>query len=66
MAGVVTSEKRRATIEAWSKDEIKLPAVPLKTPKSNIRYAAGFIMGLCGVTDTPHPYTAYTIAEFLG
>jgi hypothetical protein len=54
----VELETIRATIAAYGRGEITLPAVPPKTPQDAIRY----------VSQCPdsHPYTQSTVATFLG
>jgi hypothetical protein len=53
---------------AYGNGDIKLPAIPRDTNKIHIRYAPHF---KAGVEPSPtigegHPYTAQTLANFLG
>lgn len=66
-SAAVEHETIRATVEAYSKDKITLPPVNPNTPKSQIKYAPSFVPG----EPLPrggegHPYTAQTLAEFIG
>ena len=63
----VEHETVRAVVEALGQGDIELPAPNKKTPRNVIRYAPSFIRG----ADVPrahgeHPYSAETIADFLG
>ncbi len=63
----VEHETVRAVVEALGQGDIELPAPKKKTPRNVIRYAPSFIRG----ADVPdargeHPYSAETIADFLG
>lgn len=54
----VELETIRATIEAYGEGKIELPAVPSKTPKTQVRHVH--------LGSDAHPYTKTNIAEFLG
>jgi hypothetical protein len=52
-------------VQAYADGKINLEKPPQKARKTNIRYAPGFILG-CDNESLSHPYTAESIAEFLG
>ena len=60
-----TMEGVKKTVEGYAKGSWDLPKVPKDTPKATIRHAPGYTTGRSG--DLPErPYTATTIAQFLG
>ncbi|MEK6277745.1 MAG: ParB/RepB/Spo0J family partition protein [Actinomycetota bacterium] len=60
----VEQETVRAVVEAYAEDQIGLP--PPTGTKTQTRYAPSFIPGDPDRADGAHPYTAQTVAEFLG
>lgn len=59
----------RATVEALAKGlvpESKMPAPDPKTKKTTIRCAPSFVAGASCNPGLHHPYTATTVAQFLG
>ncbi len=63
----VEHETIRAVVEACADGRIHLPAVPSKTPQSQIRHAPSFVPG----ADVPraraeHSYTVQTLAQYIG
>jgi ParB/Sulfiredoxin domain len=63
----VEHETVRAVVEAYADGRVHLPAVPDKTPQSQIRYAPSFIPGIDVLrARVEHPYTVQTLAEFIG
>ena len=63
----IEHETIRAVVEAYGAGLVTLPAMSIRTNKILIRYAPSFTQGGdAEYTDTEHPYTAQTLAEFLG
>lgn len=54
----VELESVRSTIEAYGRDEIRLPSIPAKARKDLVRHVSQ--------TSGTHAYTRATVAEFLG
>lgn len=59
-------ESVRAVVQALAKGKIPDFEIDAKVQKSNIRYAPSFVPGVCSGSGPEHPYTAFSIAEFLG
>jgi hypothetical protein len=66
-------EAVRAAVIALSQGQIergegpgKMPAVSDKTPGSAIRYAPSFVAGVCPANLAEHPFTATSLAVYLG
>ena len=57
-----------AAVRALAEGKIGVPEPDPKTNASVIRYAPSFVPGKepCGTTVVPHPYTADTLAKYLG
>lgn len=64
----VMAETIRAIVQAYAEDRIELPKPDEKTSKNQIRYAPDFTVesGDARARGHAHPYTAESIAEFLG
>ena len=62
----VEHETIRAVIEAYSDGKIELPAPDPSTSKSLIRWAPSFVPGDGGEPAPHRPYTAQTLAAFIG
>ena len=62
----VEHESIRVVVDAYAKGKIKLQPPPPGTNKSRIRYAPSFIQGKADGADRQRPYTAKTVASFLG
>lgn len=60
----VEHETVRATVEAYANGQINLNKPPAATPGTSLRYAPSFIPR--HASDQRHPYTAWSVAEFLG
>jgi len=66
-SAIVSMETIRAVVEAYGAGLISLPGVPKKTSPDRIRYAPSFARtGADLPASTDHPYTANTLANFLG
>jgi hypothetical protein len=65
---LVVLEAINAAVKAYGAGTVEMEALDPKTNKSVIRYAPGFIEGKAasGTPGVPHPYTADTLARFLG
>lgn len=71
--GVATvHEAVRATVLGYADGRVELPPVSEKTPRKDLRYAPSFVAGdepqgdVGGQSANIRPYTASTMAEFLG
>ena len=53
-------------IQAYASGKIKLPKPTKETGASRARHAPSFIQGKVVVRDEDRPYTAQTVAKFLG
>lgn len=62
----VEHETIRAVVEAYAEGKIELPKVKPDTKKEYIRYAPSFVPGDVLGPVGARPYTAQTLAEFLG
>ncbi len=62
----VMLEAVAATVRAFGEGKIELEAVAANMRKENLRYAPSFIAGAIPPGGNAHPYTAATIARFLG
>ena len=72
-AAIANQESIRTIIQAFAEDKIQLPKPPPRCPDGNLRYAPGFSRSKSNSNDEDvretsraHPYTALTLAEFLG
>ena len=63
-SAAVEHETIRAVVEAAAKGLVHLPSVPAKS--SQIRYAPSFAVGDGVPARGDHPYTAQTLAQFIG
>ncbi len=63
----VVLEAVSAAVRAYAEGKIEIPVPDPKTQISNIRYAPSFTPGKASSGSEPeHPYTAATVAKFLG
>ncbi len=62
----VDHETVRAVVQAYADGRIELDGVPRSTPKNSIRYAPSFCQGVDVGGARPLPYSAHTVAAFLG
>jgi hypothetical protein len=62
----VEHETIRAVVEAYAAGRVHLPAVPKDANKSQIRYAPSFAAGKEDSESLERPYTAQTLADFIG
>jgi hypothetical protein len=63
----VDQETVRAVVEAYAKGRIDLVEPPAKTSQAFLRNAPSFLASRDGRDSAPdHPYTATTVAAFLG
>ena len=62
----VEHESIRVVVDAYGRGKIKLLPPPPGTNKSRIRYAPSFVPGKADGADRQPPYTAKTVADFLG
>jgi nitrogen regulatory protein PII len=64
-SAAIEHETIRAVVEAYAEGQIELSPPSAKTNASQLRYAPSFIPD-ADRTGGPHPYTAQTLADFLG
>ena len=64
----VVLEAVSAAVRALAEGKVEIPAPDSKARKDTIRYAPSFVPGRepSGTSEVPHPYTAATLAQFLG
>lgn len=55
-----------AVVQAYADDRIELQKPPKRTPNSKLRFAPSFLQDTDAQGTSPNPYTASTVAEYLG
>lgn len=65
-SATVEMETVRAVVTAFASGAVTLAAPDIKTPAAQLRHAPGFAIGSDPGTSPGHPYTAATVAPFLG
>ena len=64
-AASVEHETIRAVVEAYAEGRINLPSPNERSKKTALRYAPSFVSG-SSERGSDHPYTAQTVADFIG
>ncbi len=67
-SAAVEQETIRAVVEAFAEGRVHIGAISKTANKGQIRYAPSFVPGVedAGRARAPHPYTAQTVADFIG